>query len=509
MGYRIGGSQQALEPLEGIGGTPRRSASVHSPVDPEDIVQFHDLPSDAAKAAVSDLSTTPFWLDDERRPAVGPALSEGITCDLLVIGAGFTGLWAALLATGENPGRDVVLVDSGRIAGGATGRNGGFMSHSLTHGIANGMGRWPSEMATLSRMGRTNLDAIAGVIEEHRIDCDFWRCGELTVAVQPSQVASLEALVRETPAEVAGPIAYLNAEQVRGRIASPTYLAAVADPDVALVNPAALAWGLARACREAGVRIFENSAVDGLRDAGDMVQAQVNGSAVCARRVAVATNAYPPLLRTVRRYVVPVYDYVIVTEPLSEEQWSGLGWTGREGVGDAGNQFHYYRPTSDGRILWGGYDAIYHRGNGFGVQYEADGHCFGRLAEHFRQTFPSLDGIRFTHGWGGAIDTCTRFSPFWGQAHAGKTVYVAGYTGLGVGSSRFGAAVMLDLLDGRDTERTRLAMVRSKPIPFPPEPVRSIGIDWTVRSLRAADRNGGKRNLWLRTLDRLGMGFDS
>lgn len=470
---------------------------------------FRDLPGDAARAAVSDLSTTPFWLDDARRPAAEPALVAGIACDLLVIGAGFTGLWAALLAIQEDPGRDVVLVDGGRVAEGATGRNGGFMSHSLTHGIANGMDRWPGEMPVLARMGHENLADIARAIDEYRIDCDFWRCGELTVAVEPHQVASLEAFMEETPASVAGRIAYLNADQVRERIASPTYLAAVVDPDVTLVNPAALAWGLAQACREAGVRIFENSAVHSLRDAGDMVEARVNGSTVRARRVAVATNAYPPLVRSVLRYVVPVYDYVIVTEPLSEEQWSSLGWTGREGVGDAGNQFHYYRPTSDGRILWGGYDAIYHRGNGFGAQYEADDHAFARLAEHFWQTFPSLDGIRFTHGWGGAIDTCTRFSPFWGRAHTGKTAYVAGYTGLGVGSSRFGAAVMLDLLDGRDTERTQLAMVRSKPIAFPPEPVRSIGIDWTVRSLRAADRNGGRRNLWLRSLDRLGMGFDS
>lgn len=470
---------------------------------------FNDIPSEAASAAVSELSTIPFWLDDARRPAAEPALQEGIACDLLVIGAGFTGLWAALQAIQQEPGRDVVLLDGGRVADGATGRNGGFMSHSLTHGVGNGMDRWPREMPTLSRLGSDNLADIARTIDQYGIDCDFWRCGELTVAVQPHQAASLEAFVRKTPSDVAGRIAYLNADQVRERIDSPTYLAAVADPDVALVNPAALAWGLARACREAGVRIFEHSAVTGLRDFGNSVEARVNGATVRAHRVAIATNAYPPLLRSIRRYVVPVYDYVIVTEPLSEEQWSSLGWIGREGVGDAGNQFHYYRPTGDGRILWGGYDAIYHRGNGFGAQYEADGDAFARLAEHFQQTFPSLDGIRFTHGWGGAIDTCTRFSPFWGRAHGGKTAYVAGYTGLGVGSSRFGAAVMLDLLDGRDTERTRLAMVRSKPIPFPPEPARSIGIDWTVRSLRAADRNGGERNAWLRTLDRLGLGFDS
>ncbi len=183
--------------------------------------------------------------------------------------------------------------------------------------------------------------------------------------------------------------------------------------------------------------------------------------------MALATNAYPPLLRRLTHYVVPVYDYVLVTDPLTDAQWSQLGWTGREGVSDTGNQFHYYRTTEDGRILWGGYDAIYHSGNGFGPQYDHNRESYERLAEHFLQTFPQLRGIGFSHAWGGAIDTCSRFSAFWGTAHDGRVAYVAGYTGLGVGASRFGAATMLDLLDGRTTERTELEMVRTQAAAVP------------------------------------------
>jgi glycine/D-amino acid oxidase-like deaminating enzyme len=161
------------------------------------------------------------------------------------------------------------------------------------------------------------------------------------------------------------------------------------------------------------------------------------------------------------------------------------------------------------RRLWGGYDAVYHRGNGFGPRFEHSRESYERLAGHFLQTFPDLEGIRFSHAWGGAIDTCSRFSAFWGTAMEGKAAYVAGYTGLGVGASRFGAATMLDLLDGRTTERTELEMVRTKPIPFPPEPARSLGIQWTTAALQKADANGGRRNAWLRALDRFGLGFDS
>ena len=132
-----------------------------------------------------------------------------------------------------------------------------------------------------------------------------------------------------------------------------------------------------------------------------------------------------------------------------------------------------------------------------------------KLAGHFFNTFPQLEGLQFSHAWGGAIDTCARFCVFWGTALAGRVAYAAGYTGLGVASTRFGAEVLLDLLSGQPTERTALRFVRTRPRPFPPEPLRYAGIQLTRWSLDQADRHNGRRNLWLRTLDRLGLGYDS
>ena len=223
----------------------------------------------------------------------------------------------------------------------------------------------------------------------------------------------------------------------------------------------------------------------------------------------LATNVFTGLLKRLRHYVVPVYDYALVTEPLSAEQMSAIGWQGREGLADAANQFHYYRLTADNRILWGGYDAIYHYGGKVRAEYDQRPSTYKLLAEQFFDTFPQLDGLAFTHRWGGAIDTCSRFTAFWGTAYGDRLAYVAGYTGLGVGASRFGARVLLDLVDGLDTERTRLEMVRSKPLPFPPEPIRYGAITATRLAIAAADRNGGQRNLWLRTLDKMGLGFES
>ena len=120
-----------------------------------------------------------------------------------------------------------------------------------------------------------------------------------------------------------------------------------------------------------------------------------------------------------------------------------------------------------------------------------------------------LEGLSFTHRWGGPIGTTTRFTAAWGRSHGNRVVWAAGYTGLGVGASRFGARVALDLLDGRATERTQLGMVQSKPFPFPPEPLRWSGVQLTRRAIAKSDRREGRRGPWLGLLDRFGIGFDS
>jgi glycine/D-amino acid oxidase-like deaminating enzyme len=431
----------------------------------------------------------------------------------VVVGGGFTGLWAALLALEEDPGRQVVVLEGARLAWAATGRNGGFCSSSLTHGVGNGLARWPDEMPLLQRLGSANLDAIEATIRERGIDCDFERTGELDVAVQPWQLADLRGL-HETLSDLGEESELLNAAQTRALVSSPTYLGGLLDRrGVAMVNPARLAWGLADAVEGSGGRIHESTRVRRLRwnrsSSGDRVLLTTATGTVRARQVVLATNVFRSPLRRARGYVVPVWDHMIATEPLSTPQRESLGWEGRQGVGDAGNQFHYYRLTSDNRLVFGGYDALYYYGSDLSSRRQRRPETEQMLYGHMLDTFPGLKGVRITHTWGGAIDTSTRFSASWQRAHGGRVASVLGYTGLGVGASRFGAQVCLDLLAGRDNERTRLAMVRRRPIPWPPEPVRWLGIQMTRRSIARADANGGRRDLWLRLLDRLGLGFDS
>ncbi|MFJ9502208.1 NAD(P)/FAD-dependent oxidoreductase [Streptomyces anulatus] len=464
----------------------------------------------AAAQSIAGAKPVSYWLDDPEKPDALPALTGDEHTDLLVIGGGYSGLWTALIAKERDPDRDVVLIEGHEVGWAASGRNGGFCAASLTHGLANGVERWPDDIAELEELGERNLDAIEAAVARYGIDCEFERTGEIDVATEPHQLQELREWHEEIVSLGITGVDFLDRDALRAEVDSPTFLGGLWDRrGVAMLHPAKLAWGLKRACLELGVRIHEHTRGLDLVRSGSGMAVRTPYGRVFARRVALGTNIFPSLVKRIRPYTVPVYDYALMTEPLTAEQLASIGWKGRQGLGDSANQFHYFRLSADNRILWGGYDAIYPYGGRLSADLDQRPETFLKLAEQFFTCFPQLSGLNFSHAWGGAIDTCSRFTAFFGTAHQGRVAYAAGFTGLGVGSTRFGADVMLDLLSGEETARTRLDMVRSKPMPFPPEPFAWAGIEITKRSLAHADSNGGHRNLWLRAMDKLGLGFDS
>ncbi|GAA1895472.1 NAD(P)/FAD-dependent oxidoreductase [Williamsia serinedens] len=479
-----------------------RSPAVDAPV-------WIERPTERGQAMVAGARREPYWLDRPERPSARPSLAGDLDCDLLVVGGGFTGLWTAVQAAEEDPSRRVVLLEGGQIADGASGRNGGFCAASITHGLANGVARFADEMPTLVRLGVETLDAIEAALDRLAIDAAFERVGELDVATFDWQVADLEDQAR-TARELGIDVTVRRAGDTAADIRSPMVVASSHDPTVALVDPAKLAWGLADAAERLGVTVHEHTPVSRVRrDRRRGVRAVCDGGVVTADRVVLATAAARPLLRRNRLSVVPVFDYALMTEPLTPEQLTAIGWSGREGLADVGNRFHYIRRTVDDRVLFGGWDAVYHFGSDDDPRHHVADDEFALLADHLVEMFPALDGVGISHAWGGAIDTCSRFCAFWDRALGGRVVSVLGFTGLGVGASHFGARVALDLVDGRDTERTRLSMVRTRPLPFPPEPLRWIGITLTRRAFARADRDRGRRGVWLRAMDAVGLGFDS
>lgn len=450
------------------------------------------------KDALEGSVNRPFWLDDVGERPRFPSLHGQSRADLVIVGGGFLGLWTAVLAKERNPSRSVILLEGHSIGWSASGRNGGFCDHSITHGEENGRSRWPEEFDQLEALGHQNLNEIEATIARYGIDCDFERTGVLTVAVERYQDEALR-----------GPD-YLSAERIRAEVDSPTFLSGHWRRNTtAMVHPGKLVVGLARVALGLGVQLYESSLATGLKEVGDGMRVSTAHGSVDASRVVLATNAFPSLLRRYRFHTIPVYDYALMSAPLSTEQLASIGWKNRQGIGDMANQFHYYRITRSNRILFGGYDAVYYFRGKVDPKYDNRQESFERLASHFFTTFPQLEGLQFTHRWGGAIDTSTRFCAFFTQAFGGKVAYAAGFTGLGVGATRFAANVLLDKTEGLDTERTRLRMVREVPLPFPPEPLTFPTVQAVRWSLNQADHQDGKRNLLLRTLDALGLGFDS
>jgi glycine/D-amino acid oxidase-like deaminating enzyme len=466
----------------------------------------HDLrnPVHRIDAALAGAKPEPFWLDDPARPEPRPRLDEPITTDLVVVGGGFCGLWTAIIAKQRQPDRDVVLIEGSRIGWAASGRNGGFVEASLTHGPDNGALHFRDELPTLGRLADENFAAFRETLATYGIDAEWEETGVLTIATEPHQVDDLRDAA-DAHSE------FLTDAALRDRGDSPLYRAGLFETEgVAYVNPAKLAWGLARLAEELGVRILENTRATRLAMSGtDRVIVHTEDASIDTARVALATNAFPSLIPGLGLFTVPIYDYVLMTEPLSPDQLRQIGWTGRHGITDSSREFHYYRKTSDDRILFGGFDAVYHRGRKIRPEQDQRPETFRRLADHFFSTFPQLTGIRFTHTWGGVIDMSTQLVAFHGTVKRGLVAYSAGYTGLGVAATRFGAEVMLDLLEGRETDRTRLKMSRRLPIPIPPEPFAYPLIQMMRRAVQKSDRNGGRDGILLRLAGLFGVGFDS
>lgn len=460
-------------------------------------------PAELIRASLAGARPAPYWTDTLPDGDAAPALQGDTATDLLVVGGGYCGLWTALQAKERDPDRDVVLIEGRRIGWAASSRNGGFCEATLTHGVANGLRRFAGEMDGIRQEEQENFAGLRDTLERYDMRVEFEDAGVLAVATEPHQVEALRA--------ASGPHArFLRATELTGLVRSPLHRAGLFKSDgYALVHPARLVAELRRVCEQLGVRIHESTPALGMRRTADGVAVRTRGGTITARRVALATNGFPSPLRRLRLWTIPVYDYALMTEPLTPAQLEAIGWVGRHGLTDSGRQFHYARKTADDRILWGGFDAVYHRGGRILDRHDQREETFERLADHFFSTFPALKDVRFTHKWGGMIDMSTRLVATQGTALGGAVAYSIGYTGLGVAATRFGAAAMLDLLDGLRTPRTRLKLTTGHPFPVPPEPVANPLIQLVRRAVAKADENQGRPGPLLRLLEKVGIDFDS
>ena len=448
-----------------------------------------------------------YWLDRPERPQPAPPLEGDVDTDLAIVGGGFTGLWAAVQAKEASPDRDVLLIEGDAIAEHASGRNGGLLDASITHGLSNGLQHFPKEIDTLEALGNENYRQIIETLERYRIDAGYIEAGTLDVATRPHEVEYMREDFDEARHHHPDQL-WLDRDAVQAEVHSPTYLAGLWKREgCGTVDPAKLAWGLRDVAISLGLRIHEHTRMDSLDSVGSEMEIRCPRGRIRARQVLLATNAFRSTLFSMRCRVIPVWDYVLMTEPLSPEQLGSIGWKRRQGIDDFGTRFHYYRLSADNRILWGGYDAIYHYGSGLEREHQQRAATHEVLAKHFFDTFPQLEGLRFTHRWGGPIATSTQFCVTVGSAYKRRVAWAIGYTGMGVSATRFGARAALEQLAG-EGETLSLRFIRRKPMPWPPEPLRWLSVAITQRALAKSDETG-RRGPWLSLLDAFGMGFDS
>ena len=451
-----------------------------------------------------------YWLATRREYTPSPSLQGDAKADIVIVGGGFTGLWTSIFLKELAPEAEVALLEQATLGYGGSGRNAGQVSGSIDHSHKLAIAHFGKDEARrMARIGLQNLDELAQFIRKHSIACDFHRVGQLSVALAPAHVNDACNLVAAAAELGVDGVRFLSAEETRAELNSPLYLAGVSDPAWGTVNPIRLVDGLKREAERLGVKFFERTSVSSFERAATQIRVRTSSGMVSADKVVLATNAYTHhIFPQLSRWFIPVYDYVLVSEPVTVEQLAAIGWRHRQAMVDFRAFFNYYGLTADNRVLWGTSEAKYYAPNRVDATCDHSERHYAALREGFCHHFPQSADLNWEYAWGGPIASTTRLTPFFGALEGGRLLYGLGYTGLGVANSRLAGRILAHMALDKPSELLELAIVRKKPFPYPPEPVRSWAVNAVTSSLRGVDA-GRKPSMLLRVLDALGIGFSS
>jgi glycine/D-amino acid oxidase-like deaminating enzyme len=428
-----------------------------------------------------------YWMKT-RDYTPGPALEGETHVDVAIVGGGFTGLSTAYHLKMEQPGMRVALFENEVIGFGASGRNGGFNMTLFGLTLSITALRFGKAKAKESHhyMERA-VDLLRDLVEELNLDCDYEHPGFLRVATSGKYKKRIQHEIELAHKLGLDGIEWLDKDQTREQVHSPMYIGAWWEPRCGILNPAKLSWSWADVLREKGVEIYERTPVTEVqRKTGSILLVTPKGT-VQAEKVVLATNAWSHFFPKLKRKQVPVWTHIVISEPLTDDQYRSIGWQNRQGIEDARNLVHYYRLTADNRIVMGGRDVSLSKGF-YDMDHDDNEQTFEGLREDVRELFPPLKDIHFEDAWGGPVSVPLDMAPAIGYMGDERVVYSLGCVGHGVSLTHLNGQTIRDLILERKTELSEVFFVNRRSIPWPPEPFRTIGIKAIVGYMHVEDR---------------------
>ncbi|HZQ94284.1 MAG TPA: FAD-dependent oxidoreductase [Candidatus Sulfotelmatobacter sp.] len=434
-----------------------------------------------------------FWLEtcgEDLTPR--PPLTRSTEVDVAVLGGGYTALWTAYYLLAANPGLRIALLEKEIVGFGASGRNGGWCSSKFPVSpsmLERRFGRAKARALMIAMNGA--VDEICRVCEVEQIDAHFHKGGILTLARGehhlPMIRASFDAYSR---LGLADQYALLSPEQARERVRVTQVCGALWAAENASVHPARLARGLARALEKRGCIIYEKTEITEFRDGPAASLITPAGEVRAQRAIVLAGESYLTQLRRLHRVLLPVYSLIALTEPLTEQQWNSIGWQNRESLASCNYTVDYLTRTADGRILFGSRGAPYRFGSRISDDQELHGATHAHIENLTREWFPDLQGIRFTHHWGGSVGMPRDWMPMVAFDPKRKLATARGYTGQGVSTTNLTGRVLAEFISGKRTALSELPIAERESPLWEMEPLRWLAVRYMQNAFRRIDEAG-------------------
>lgn len=438
-----------------------------------------------------------WWRTLGGAPKPRPALAGSTDADVCIVGAGYTGLWTAYYLKTLQPDLRIVMLEQ-RFAGfGASGRNGGWLTNSVTGGRARYAKTHGRDAAVAQQVALNGtVDEVIAVTEREGIRADIVKGGERTVARNPAQLARLRAMLVSEATWPHTDWQAHNGPETASQLKVAGAIASAWHPHCARIHPGKLVSGLAATVERLGVVIHEDTRVTEIQPG----LAITDRGTVRADAVIRATEGFTADLRDQHRTWLPMNSSMIVTHPLPAAVWEQIGWDGRETLGDLAHVYMYAQRTADDRIAFGGRGVPYR----YGSRVDSDGRTQKRtiasLTKLLREFFPAAADVPIDHAWAGVLGVPRDWSATvsWdkvrGLGHAG------GYVGTGVTATNLAGRTLADLVLGNDTERVRLPWVNHRAKAWEPEPLRWTAVQAIYTAYGMADGMEGSgrsdRDAW-------------